>query len=97
VSEPLQLADQSLRRERSAKAAPISGVVVGKVRFWSLNSGLAWMCFATLFPLGSLQLYESVSRDYFEARTLEYLTNLTNALIEWMRLPGDVAFILGAC
>jgi nitric oxide reductase subunit B len=55
------------------------------------------MCFATLFPLGSLQLYESVSRDYFEARTLEYLTNLTNALIEWMRLPGDVAFILGAC
>ena len=32
-----------------------------KISFWSLNIGLAWMCFATLFPLGILQLYESVS------------------------------------
>ena len=53
------------------------------------------MCFATLFPLGILQLYESVSNGYYEARTLEYITNPTNALIEWMRLPGDVIFIAG--
>jgi nitric oxide reductase subunit B len=66
-----------------------------KFSFWSLNIGLAWMCFATLFPLGILQLYESVSKGYFEARTLEYVTNPTNALIEWMRLPGDVIFIAG--
>ena len=56
--------------------------------FWSLNIGLAWMSFATLFPLGILQLYESVNNGYYEARTLEFLTNETNALIEWMRLPG---------
>jgi nitric oxide reductase subunit B len=66
-----------------------------KWSFWSLNIGLAWMCFATLFPLGILQLYESVSSGYYEARTLEYITNPTNALIEWMRLPGDVVFIVG--
>ena len=66
-----------------------------KISFWSLNIGLAWMCFATLFPLGILQLYESVSNGYYEARTLEYITNPTNALIEWMRLPGDVIFIAG--
>jgi nitric oxide reductase subunit B len=66
-----------------------------KISFWSLNIGLAWMCFATLFPLGILQLYESVSDGYYEARTLEYITNPTNALIEWMRLPGDVIFIVG--
>jgi nitric oxide reductase subunit B len=66
-----------------------------KLSFWSLNVGLAWMCFATLFPLGILQLYQSVSNGYYEARTLEYITNPTNALIEWLRLPGDVVFIVG--
>jgi nitric oxide reductase subunit B len=66
-----------------------------KWSFWSLNIGLAWMCFATLFPLGILQLYESVNSGYFEARSLEYITNNTNALLEWMRLPGDVLFIVG--
>jgi nitric oxide reductase subunit B len=66
-----------------------------RLSFWSLNLGLAWMSFATLFPLGLLQLYESVNKGYFEARTLEFLTNETNALIEWIRLPGDVVFIGG--
>jgi nitric oxide reductase subunit B len=53
------------------------------------------MCFATLFPLGILQLCQSVSVGYYEARSLEYVTNPTNALIEWIRLPGDVVFIVG--
>jgi nitric oxide reductase subunit B len=66
-----------------------------KWSFWSLNLGLAWMIFATLFPLGILQLYESVNAGYFEARSLEYVTNPTNALIEWLRLPGDLLFIVG--
>ncbi len=43
-----------------------------KVSFWSLNVGLAWMVFATLFPLGLLQLYESVNHGYFEARSLKF-------------------------
>ena len=28
-----------------------------KISFWCLNLGLAWMVFASLFPLGLLQLY----------------------------------------
>jgi nitric oxide reductase subunit B len=66
-----------------------------KLSFWSLNLGLAWMCFATLLPLGLLQLYESVNNGYYEARSLDFLTNDTNALIEWIRLPGDIVFIGG--
>jgi nitric oxide reductase subunit B len=66
-----------------------------KVSFWSLNVGLAWMVFATLFPLGLLQLYESVNHGYFEARSLKFLTNDANAFLEWLRLPGDVVFIAG--
>ncbi len=52
------------------------------------------MCFATLLPLGIVQLYESVSHDYLEARSLQYLTSSTNALIEWLRLLGDVLDLL---
>jgi len=63
--------------------------------FWSLNIGLAWMVFATLFPIGVYQLYESVSRGYFEARELEFLTSEAVSFIEWLRLPGDVVFIAG--
>ena len=66
-----------------------------KISFWSLNIGLAWMVFATLFPLGVLQLYHSVSVGYFDARSLKFLSNRTNALLEWLRLPGDTLFILG--
>ena len=42
-----------------------------RISFWSLNLGLAWMVFATLFPLGILQLYHSISVSYYDARTLE--------------------------
>jgi nitric oxide reductase subunit B len=66
-----------------------------KWSFWSLNLGLAWMTFATLLPLGLIQLYKSVDAGYYEARTLEFLTNDTNKVIEWIRLPGDVLFIVG--
>ncbi len=66
-----------------------------KWSFWSLNIGLAWMCFSDLLPLGFLQLYESVSSSYFHARSLEFLTNSTNTLLEWLRFPGDVLFIAG--
>jgi nitric oxide reductase subunit B len=66
-----------------------------RISFWSTNIGLAWMCFATLLPLGILQLYKSVNDGYFEARELKFLGNDTNALIEWLRLPGDIVFIVG--
>ena len=66
-----------------------------KIAFWSTNIGLAWMCFATLLPLGIAQLYKSVDEGYWEARDLRFLTEDTNALIEWLRLPGDVVFIGG--
>jgi nitric oxide reductase subunit B len=66
-----------------------------RLAFWSTNIGLAWMCFATMLPLGILQLYKSVNSGYFEARSLGFLTNPTNSLIEWLRFPGDVIFIVG--
>jgi len=66
-----------------------------RVSFWSLNLGLGWMVFVSLFPLGILQLFESVNHGYYEARTLAFLTNPTNKMLEWLRLPGDLVFIIG--
>ena len=66
-----------------------------KFSFWSLNIGLAWMSFGTLFPLGIIQLYHSVSAGYFEARSMKFLTSGVNTMIEWIRLPGDLLFIIG--
>lgn len=66
-----------------------------KFSFWALNIGLAWMCLATLFPLGVIQLYHAVNTGYFEARSLEFLTSGMNKVIEWIRFPGDALFILG--
>jgi nitric oxide reductase subunit B len=68
---------------------------LARLSFWSLNLGLAWMVFATLFPIGVLQLERSVSVGYYEAREIEFLTTGVLSFIEWMRLPGDVVFIGG--
>jgi len=68
---------------------------LAKLSFWSLNVGLAWMVFVTLLPLGVLQLWHSVNDGYYEARTLGYIDEPGNAVLEWMRMPGDFIFILG--
>jgi nitric oxide reductase subunit B len=61
--------------------------------FWCLNLGLAWMVFVNLFPLGVLQLGDSVQNGYWHARSIQFFRDHT--LIEWLRLPGDVLFIAG--
>ena len=33
--------------------------------------------------------------SYYDARTLNYISSRANAVFEWMRMPGDVVFILG--
>ncbi|UXY31546.1 nitric-oxide reductase large subunit [Streptomyces sp. HUAS TT20] len=66
-----------------------------RMAFWSLNLGLAWMSFATLLPGGALQLYKVVESGYADARSLGYLHSDTNVFLEWLRLPGDVVFLVG--
>ncbi|WP_158675887.1 helix-turn-helix domain-containing protein [Micromonospora solifontis] len=65
------------------------------ISFWSLNLGLAWMSFATLLPAGALQLYKVVDAGYADGRSLGYLQGGTNMFLEWLRLPGDVVFMVG--
>jgi nitric oxide reductase subunit B len=51
------------------------------------------MVFFNLFPLGILQLGDSVANGYWHARSIEFFR--THALLEWLRLPGDALFIAG--
>ena len=62
-----------------------------KTSFWSLNIGLAWMCFSTCCRSGSSS---STSRSTTATSTPARSTssaNSTNTLLEWLRFPGDVA------
>ena len=65
--------------------------------FWGLNAGLAMMLLLSLFPSGILQLQDVVQNGYWHARSLAYTSGALHRLLEWLRMPGDVVFIvLGA-
>jgi nitric oxide reductase subunit B len=66
-----------------------------RLSFWSLNVGLGLMVFVNLVPTGILQLYDAVANGYWHARTPEFFDQTTVRILEWLRLPGDLLFILG--
>ena len=65
-----------------------------KVSFWGLNVGLAMMVVFSLFPGGLLQLRDVLANGYWHARSLAYTGQDTARLIEWLRTPGDIVFIV---
>lgn len=65
-----------------------------KVSFWGTNIGLAMMVAMSLFPAGVLQVWDVVQNGYWHARSLEYVGNGRSHFVEWLRLPGDLVFIL---
>jgi nitric oxide reductase subunit B len=66
-----------------------------KISFWSLNIGLMAMILLNLVPLGILQLNDSFQFGYWHARDPSFFENPTVRFWEWMRLPGDLLFIIG--
>ena len=65
-----------------------------KVGFWGTNIGLLMMIAMNLFPGGVLQVWDVVQHGYWHARSLAYTGSATARLIEWLRLPGDLVFII---
>lgn len=66
-----------------------------RVSFWSLNLGLLWMVLVNLVPIGMVQLYDTVGNGYWHARQPEFFQGTAVRILEWLRLPGDVLFIVG--
>jgi nitric oxide reductase subunit B len=65
------------------------------ISFWSLNLGLGGMILLNLAPIGVLQLHAAVSRGYWFARSAEFHAQPAVRVLEWLRLPADLFFILG--
>ena len=65
-----------------------------KVAFWGTNVGLAMMVVMSLFPSGVLQVWDVIQHGYWHARSLDYIGSEKARLIEWLRLPGDLVFII---
>ncbi len=62
--------------------------------FLGLNVGLAMMVVLSLFPSGVLQVADVLQNGYWHARSLAYTAGAWPRLLEWLRLPGDLVFIL---
>jgi len=65
------------------------------IAFWCTNIGLALMLFVNLFPVGMLQLNQILATSYWEGRQPEFFMQPLVRIFEWLRLPGDVLFIVG--
>ncbi len=65
-----------------------------KISFWGLNIGLLMMVIFSMFPGGVLQLLDVLNNGYWHARSLTYTGQHTARLIEWLRTPGDLVFIV---
>lgn len=65
-----------------------------KLGFWGLNLGMALMVILDLFPAGVLQLWDSMQNGYWHARELTYLMSGHFHTLEWVRIFGDLTFII---
>jgi nitric oxide reductase subunit B len=63
--------------------------------FWSLNIGLGAMVLFSLLPVGILQVWTSVEKGYWYARSAEFLYSPTILTLKWLRAPGDIIFAIG--
>ncbi|HDP0036546.1 TPA: nitric-oxide reductase large subunit [Legionella pneumophila] len=62
--------------------------------FWLYNLGVVLWIVLNFFPIGWSQLMDVYEHGYAHARSLEFYN--TTLLWQWLRLPGDVLFALGA-
>ena len=67
---------------------------LGMWAFWLYNGGLVLWILLNFFPIGWPQLNAVFEHGLAYARSGEFYN--TTLLWQWMRLPGDVLFALGA-
>lgn len=65
-----------------------------RISFLGLNTGLALMVAASLFPGGVFQLLDVLKNGYWHARGTEFSGQRIVRIIEWLRMPGDLVFIV---
>ncbi|USQ15388.1 cbb3-type cytochrome c oxidase subunit I (plasmid) [Legionella lytica] len=67
---------------------------LGTWAFWLYNIGLLLWITLNFFPIGWAQLMDVYENGFAHSRSLEFYN--TTLLWQWLRLPGDIVFALGA-
>jgi nitric oxide reductase subunit B len=52
------------------------------------------MILLDLFPAGVIQLWDSIAHGYWHARRLSFVMGGLYHTLEWVRIVGDMTFIL---
>lgn len=65
-----------------------------KITFWGTNVGLMLMIVMALLPGGLMQIWDVLQHGYWHARSLAYAGSDLARMFVWLRMPGDVIFIL---
>jgi len=65
-----------------------------RLGFWGLNGGLALMVLLDLFPGGVIQFWDVITHGYWHARRLEFSQGGMFHTLEWIRMAGDLTFLL---
>ncbi len=65
-----------------------------KMSFWGFNVGLAMMSLMSLVPGGFYQMWDVVQNGYWHGRSVEFTNNAGMSAIGWLRMPGDLVFII---
>ncbi len=65
-----------------------------RIGFWGLNIGLLLMIGLNLFPAGLLQLNDVLQHGYWHARSSEFTMSGWFHRSEWIRIVGDMVFLL---
>jgi Nitric oxide reductase large subunit len=61
----------------------------------AINIGLVAMVVLSLFPIGIIQAYTSITKGYSFARSADLLYSPTLQTLKWMRIIGDIIFSVG--
>ncbi len=67
---------------------------LGVWAFWLYNIGLVMWIVLNFYPIGWAQLETVYTHGYAYARSLKFYD--TTVLWQWLRMPGDIIFALGA-
>ena len=81
-----------LRYRAGPSAGSTSGS--GRIAFWLYNVGLVLWIFLNFFPIGWPQLDAVYEHGFAYARSQAFYDQ--TLFWQWMRLPGDVVFAVGA-
>lgn len=65
-----------------------------KITFLGTNIGLFMMIAMSMFPGGIRQIWDVMENGYWHARSQAFIGSDTSHLIEWLRFPGDMVFII---